>query len=428
MQRTHALLFAAGTSCGLLGLLVLTGCNGPGAVAASASVKANPASAAEEGSVSVTVVHPVRKTLTRTTTQPGRIEAFEQTPIFAMIEGYIRKTRTALDKSGAPLLDKSGKPVVRELADMGDRVEENEVLAEIDVPQREEELKQKVAQVAQAKAAIEHAKAGITRAEGEYQRWNAERERIGQLADGGSVSRKLVDETQYQFRAAEAARQEATARLATAKAQLQVAEADEGYARAMLNYSKVRAPFAGVITERNIDTGHFVRAPQGSAKPLFVVARTDKVRVFVDVPEAEAGLAEAGDAAIVRVPALENAEFSEKVRCSSWLLDRVSRTLRVEIDLPCGGRLKPGMYVNAQITLIHRPDVLTVPAASIVREGDQSYCWCVEEGKACRKPIALGVRVDDDVEVVSGLSEEESVVRSSSTALKQGQAVAAGAS
>jgi RND family efflux transporter MFP subunit len=421
------LMQTSAAACGLLGLLLLAGCTGRGAAAAS-SAKANTVGTAAEQYV-VAVVHPVRKTLRRTTTQPGEIEAFEQTPIFAKIEGYVRKTRAIEDESGQVVLDKAGKPTVRELADMGDRVEENELLAEIDVPDMEQQLQQKLAQMEHAKAAIGQAQAAITKAEGEYQRWKAERERISQLAEGGSVSRKLVDETQYQFTAAEASREEATARLAVAKAQLQVAQADVGHMRALLGYSRVRAPFAGVNTERNIDTGHFIRPPQGTAKPLFVVARTDRVRVFVDVPEAEAGLADSDDAAVIRVPALEGAEFTDKVRCTSWLLDRVSRTLRAEIDLPSGGgRLKPGMYVNAQITLVERKDVLTVPAGSIQRDGDETYCWCIEDGKACRKPVVLGVRVDDDVEVVSGLSENEPVVRSPASGLTAGQPLTAAAS
>src|SRR5437016_6100614 len=143
--------------CGVLGLLTCAGCQGPGAVAASGSSKGQEAAGANEDRVPVTVVHPARKTLTRTTTQPGRIEAFEQTPIYAKIEGYVRKKRTVADKAG--------KDVVRELADMGDRVEDDEVLAEVHVPEMDEELKQKIALVGQSKAAIDQAKAAITRAE-----------------------------------------------------------------------------------------------------------------------------------------------------------------------------------------------------------------------------------------------------------------------
>jgi RND family efflux transporter MFP subunit len=411
---------AARTFCTLLALLIVTvsGCGGP-STAASSAVKAN-ATAASETSAAVTVVHPARKTLTRATTEPGHVEAFELTPIYAKIEGYVLKTRTVTDKDD--------KPVVRELADMGDRVEEGEVLAEVAAPEMVEELKHKVAQAEQFKAAIDQAKAATTKAEGEYQRWKAEHERIAILAKGGSVSGKLVDEAEYQFRSAEAARQEAAARLSVANAQLKVAEADAARAGELLKYAKILAPFAGVITERNVDTGHFVRAPQGGTKPLFVVARTGKVRVFTNVREADAPLVNAGDPAVVRVPALDDAEITDKVRCTSWLLDPVSRTLRVEVDLDnADGRLQPGMYVNVRVNLAERKDVPTLPAASIFRDGSQSYCWCVEDGKAVRKPITPGIRVDEDVEIVSGLSEDEAVVRSSPAPLKQGQAVTVGA-
>jgi multidrug efflux pump subunit AcrA (membrane-fusion protein) len=428
MQRIHYVLISSCLPCGLLSLVIFTGCNGPGVVAAATGPKALEVTPASEGSVSVVTVRPVRKSLLRTTTQPGRIEAFEETPVYARIEGYLRKRRTVEDEAGKPRADKAGKPLMRELADMGDRVQENELLAEIDVPDMEEQLKQKLAQVGQAEAAIEQANATIARAEADYQRAKAEHRRISELADGGSVSRKLLDEAQYQFSAAEASRREAAARLAVAKAQLKVAEADTDHLRALLKYSKVRAPFAGVITQRNVDTGHFVRPPQGGTKPLFVVARTDQVRVFTDVPPADAPLVDRDDPATVRVVDLDDAEFTDQVKCTSWVLNQVSRTLRTEIDLPNDGRLKPGMYVDVRIVLAERKGVLTLPAASIFRDGDQTYCWCAEDGKACRKSIQLGLRVDNDVEIISGLSEDELVIRSSAAPLAQGQAVIAGAS
>src|SRR5262245_58437509 len=111
MQR--AMLTAAGLLS--VALLACGGCQQPGSVAAFVAAQGQANGSTSDERVAVTVVHPARKTLTRTTTQPGRIEAFEQTPIYAKIEGYVRKTRTARDKSG--------KPVERELADMGDRVE-----------------------------------------------------------------------------------------------------------------------------------------------------------------------------------------------------------------------------------------------------------------------------------------------------------------
>jgi len=322
-----------------------------------------------------------------TTAQPARIEPFEQTPVYAKIEGYVLKTRT--------ISGDDGQPLQAPIADIGDRVSENDVLAEIWVPEMEQELRQKQALHAQAKAELEQAaqaiivaqkaaesalarireaEAGFVRADGEYQRWESERTRIQALATSGSVSQKLADETLNQFRAADAGRQEVTAKVASvkaesgeaegklakakadeaaAKARLEVAQANVDHMQSLLAYAKIRAPFTGIVTERNVDTGHFARSPQGSNSPsLFVVVRTDIVRIVTDIPELETSKIKIGARAIVRVQSLDGEEMEGQVTRTAWVLDPSSRTLRTEIDLPNpSGRLRPGMYATARITL-----------------------------------------------------------------------------
>jgi HlyD family secretion protein len=398
----------------------------------------------------VTVGRPVRKTLTLSTTQPGRIEAFQEAPLYPKLAGYVRNV----------------------LVDIGDMVQKDQLLIDLSIPELVDEVKQMQALVAQAdaetsqteaavksavaasriaQAKVAQADAGIGRATGEYERWQAEHARMTELASGGSVSQKLADESLNQFRATEAARKEALANtkaaeatlqaaqanvektqadVVAAKAHRQVAAANLARAKTMLEYSEIKAPFAGKITQRNVNAGYYVHPAAGAnSQPLLVVMQTDKVRVFVDVPEMEGPLVDAGDkpdSAIVRVQSLGDKGIEGKVTRTSWSLDKSNRSLRVEVDLRNeNGRLRPGMYATVEILLDQRKDALTLPTAAIVREGGATYCCCVESGKINRKQIELGLRSGNEVEVRSGINADELVVLARADSLQQGQRVEA---
>ena len=157
------------------------------------------------------------------------------------------------------------------------------------------------------------------------------------------------------------------------------------------------------------------------------VARTDQVRVFVDVPEMEAGGVDVGDPAALHVQALPGGEISAKVTRTSWSLDPANRSLRAEIDVPNdGSRLRPGMYAMATIELAHRENALTVPATAIMHDGNATYCYCVENDTAKRCAVQLGIRSGPDFEVTGGLDEQQSVVLLHPETLTDGQPVAAG--
>jgi RND family efflux transporter MFP subunit len=453
-----------------LPLCLMSGCGGPSQADVTRNSDAGADADLDASSTRdrVTVGTPQRKTLTHTTTQPGRIVALEETPLFPKVTGYV------------------GTLAV----DIGDRVTAGETLVKIHAPELQDELAAKQALVAQAQAEIvqaeanvaatqaalataeariQQAEAAVARAEADSRRWQSEYERIGRLAERGSVTEKLVDETRSQFRSAEAAQREAVAVVAAARAaqrqsqadvsqaeadvgaaqaRLQVAQAEAAKAQTMRDYTEVPAPFDGVITRRNVDSGHFVQPAGGTAQPLLVVARTDRVRVCVDVPETEAGWVdgderrqagsekpgdkpgetksgetELGDDATVRVQALGGREFTDHVTRTSWSLDQTNRSLRAEIELPSDGSLRPGMFATVTIVLEKRQDTLTVPATAIVREGDKTFCCRVERGKVQRTPVELGLRVGPDVEVVSGLSVDDTIVLLRPESLQDGQAV-----
>jgi multidrug efflux pump subunit AcrA (membrane-fusion protein) len=437
---------------------VLTVCAGRGT-----TTSAGPPGPAVEttAAAAVTTGRPERQTVRQRVEQPGQIEGFEEAPVYARVAAYVRAVRV----------------------DIGDRVKAGAVLAELAVPEMEKELHQKEAAVSLAKAEIAHARralqgaeaglhkaeaqaaqaeAGRTRAEAGYRHWRTEYERAQRL-----LPRHVVDEQEHeraldQFKSAEAARDESAASIRVAaaareesqaqrdqaesnvrvaEAKLEVAEADRQHTATLLEYATLRAPFDGVVTRRQTDVGRFVQPAQGSdakGPPLFVVVRTDPVRIFVDVPEAAAGFVREGTPARVRVQALADEEFEGRVARTSWQLDARTRTLRTEIDLPNpAGRLRPGMYAAAVLT-VERPGALTLPAAAVLNPDGQPLVVLVQDGKAVRVPVSLGTRLGQRVEVLrkqvaparpdapaawEAFGGTEEVVLTNASAVTDGQAV-----
>lgn len=448
--------------CSLITLALLVGCHKP----AGAPPAAQPS---PERIPAVTVVRPERKTLHRIIEQPAQVEAFEETPLVARISGYVQKVHADIgDRVTGPRYDAKGK-----------QVQPGQVLAELWVPEMEEEHRQKRALVAQAEAEVEQAaaaveaaeanvataKAGIreaeaarARAQANYERWASEYQRVEALVQRGVIDAQTRDETRNQFKAADASRQEVEAKvhsaqasakeseakrdkakadLAAAKARVQVAHAEEGRLAALLQYSKVCAPFDGVVTRRHVHTGHFLQPASGDGmKPLFIVARMDTVRILVDVPEADAMYIREGAPARIRFQMLRDEEIQGAVTRTSWSLDPKARNLRTEVDLPNPkGILRPGMYAYATFRA-EFPDRLTVPASAISTSGIQPVCFIVEDGKAIRTPVQLGLRNGNVVEVIKkqvkgsgdsprweSFSGREEVVLGSAGSLADGQAV-----
>lgn len=393
----------------------------------------------------VRVAKPERRSLLLTTTQPGRIEAFERTPLFAKVAGYVGEVRV----------------------DIGDAVAKDEVLVRIAVPELIDELHEKEAIVVQAdaevrlaesqitasraaaetaRARIAEADAGLLRARADVARWKSEYERIGELASKGAITRKLEEETLNALRSAEASLEEMNARVRSARtgfheaeAQIGTADADKAAAAArhqvavagvdriktMLGYTEIKAPYAGTIVRRAVDTGHFVPSAGGPHDvPLVEVARTDTLRVFVDVPEMEATQVDPGDPVEIRVQAADVAVIDAVVTRTSAALEEANHALRVEVDVPNPeGRLRPGMYATVVIRLAERPDGIVIPATAVVRDGTTTLCCVVRDGTIERRPVTLGLRSGGFIEVLEGLDESLPIVVKQPGTLRDGQEV-----
>jgi RND family efflux transporter MFP subunit len=368
----------------------------------------------------VAVTRPARQAVRHPIEQPGfNIEAFQETPLFPRITGYVGTWDPALD--------------------IGKEVRKGQVLAELHVPERVVEVRQKEAALRQAGAQVLQARAAVLTAEAQLTRAKSQYERLARAGRGGVLDKEQVEETRLGYKAAEAGLEKARADVTAAEAQEEVAKANRDYAKTMLAYAQVRAPFAGVITARNVNVGDFVQPAGLGAKgrPLFVVSQMDPVRVFVNIPGADAAWIKDGDPVTLRLQGAGGGVIEGKVTRNARSLDPRARTLRTEIDLPNPeGKLLPGMYVQATILVEHR-GVWTLPASAVVMEGDHVLCYRLVGGKAVRTPLQVGLRGDGLVQVLKkqvaasageegrweDISGEELVVAADPEALHDGQPV-----
>jgi len=400
MTRVVILLLAAS--------LALTGCN------RSSSKTGSAATTNTAGAFSV--VRPQKKALPKEIQQPGTVQAYESTPLYAKLAGFVKKVNVDIGDPVEGPTESGPGTVLAELSipELVDEGREKDALverarAEVEQAKKLQEIAE--ANVVVADAQIAEAKAGLRRAQATLKRWESEAARVAEMVRTKALDPQTGAETENQLRSAEAARDEAQSHITVAEkgtvkavaelgkakedvkateARQKVAEAEAARLRSLLDYRFLRAPFTGVVTRRGVDTGHFVQpAGTGKSEALFTVVRLDTVRVPVDVPEADAALVTKGAKVKITIPSLKG-DFPGEVKRTAEALDPASRTLRVEIDLPNPDRkLRPGQYVYARITA-PMPEAWVLPANAVVKQADQTVCFLYQDGKAVRTPIQPG--------------------------------------
>jgi multidrug efflux pump subunit AcrA (membrane-fusion protein) len=386
--------------------------------------------------LAVQVIKPSMRKIVRVIGQPSFIESFERTSIYPKPTAYIEKW----------------------LVDIGDKVKKGEVLATLFVPELVEdlgtknatveldkeriELAEKIVKVAEAdvkaaEANLAEAKAILAKYQAEVDRWDSEVKRLKQQVARGVVDPQILLESTNQLRASTAARDAAKATImkaeaqllsenatlakakvdvAVARADLSVADSQARYAKRWVDYLTLTAPYDGVIVARNANTGDFVLpttgdptameraphlSPSGTAAPIYVIDRTDIVRIFVDIPEKDANYVHVGTKATVLAQAYRDQVIPGTVTRTSWALNVKSRTLRAEIDLKNpGAQLLPGMYAYAKV-IIERPNVRALPASALDHDGDETFYWAYDHGKAKQTDVQTGVSDGTWIEVTN---------------------------
>jgi RND family efflux transporter MFP subunit len=407
---------------------------------------------------------PKKKELVRVIEQPASIEPFEETPLVAHIAGYVEKDLADIGKIiHGPKYDDKNK-----------LIKPGDVLATLYIPEMMREwdekkalVKQAKAQVDQAAAALEAAEANVLTAKAQVREaesnrakavsnhdfWKGQFTRFQEAVKDKVIDKQVLEETNFKYKAAEAnlaeieakvqsaqaSAQESAARRDKAKADVEaaranalVAEAAEGRLAALAEYRFIRAPFDGVVTRRNIHTGHYLQpGASGATNTIFVVARTDKLRIHADIPEADAMYLKDGLKGKIQPPVLKDQFFDGVVARTSWTLDSRSRTLRVEMDhVNTADELRPGMFAN-MIFNVNLGERWTLPSSAIFTHVDQPHCWRDVDGKAVRTGLKLGVRAGSDVEVLKmkraamweAVTGNERVVVANLGAVSEGKAI-----
>ncbi|MFN8544489.1 MAG: efflux RND transporter periplasmic adaptor subunit [Candidatus Binatia bacterium] len=361
-------------------LLMAGGCSRP-----SEGTKGPDATAAP---ARVEVTRPERRDVARTITLSASVEAFEQAPVCAKVGGYVDRI----------------------IVDIGDRVTEGQVLATLDIPEMAD-------QSAQAEQQLAQQQAEVTKAEAEAALQKTISARSQGLRAKDAITEQDLDE-------ARAGAAKARAELELARARGKSAEARVAELRALMQYATLRAPFAGIVTRRFVDRGALVQASSSNNSPLLIVARTDTVRVFADVPEPDVSFISRGDRAVLAVAALPGRAFAGQITRFAEALEPSSRTMRTEVDLPNpDGTLRAGMYGTVTIAVETHPDALTVPEAAVRREKTRAVVYAVDGDRSAERIVKAGLAAEGRVEILEGLGDGDRVITSGAIGLGEGAPV-----
>ncbi len=306
----------------------------------------------------------------QTLSLPGTLQGFVQAPVSARAGGYLR----------------------RWTKDIGSRVQKGELLAEIETPELDQQLSQAIAARNQTAASLELARTTV-------ERWEALRQR-------DAVSQQELEERRSAY--------------VQAKANLAGAYANVERLKQLGDFKRVVAPFAGVITRRNVDIGDLI----DSNKPLFLLSQTDPLRVYVNVPQAYAHLVKPGQKAVVMQSELSGRSFTGQVARTAGSIDTATRTMQVEVAIPnADGTLLPGAFVQVQLAAA-ASGTPTIPANALLMRGQGVLVALVgADGSVQLKPVRLGRNFGDSVEVLDGLAGNETLVLNPSDSLAAGDKV-----
>jgi membrane fusion protein, multidrug efflux system len=324
----------------------------------------------------VTVVQPKRGDVVRSITLPGDLVGFYEAALHAKVSGYLKSISV----------------------DKGDSVTQGQVLAEIEVPELQQNLKR-------------------ARANLEIRRLTQERLERVWSSDKRLVAREDVDIAESKFQ----------------QAQAEVEELE-----ALVNYTHIVAPFDGVVTGRFVDPGALIQASGSQAKsasqssapmkgegmPVVSVADISKLRVYVYVPEGEASAIHEGIPATLTLKEFRGRPFTGTVARFTRALDLSTRTMLTEVDLDNPKHeLYPGMYADVRLDLERHPAALQLPTTAIGTAESDNFVYVVRDTHLVRTPVQLGIGTEGWVEITAGLDDTEQVVKNLSPALSEGQAV-----
>lgn len=336
----------------------------------------------------------------------GEFIPFQEVELHAKVAGYIRHISV----------------------DIGDRVKAGQVLATLDVPELMAQVQGADAGVRQSQEQISRAKSDVLRAQANYEAAHSSAERLRQASQArpGLIAQQEIDDALAKDRAASAQVDAAKAALSGTQQQLGVSQADRQHYSSLADYSRIVAPFTGIVTSRYADTGTLIQAGTSNAgsAPVVKLAEVDMLRLRLPVPESLAPYVRDGDPASVRVDAIGQT-FQGKVTRSAGALDPSTRTMQVEIDVPNkDGRLAPGMYAQVTLNVAHSGESLTAPVQAVDQSTAQPFVLLVNSAnKIEKRNVHVGLSTANRVELLSGVKEGDKIVAVNLSTYQPGEVV-----
>jgi RND family efflux transporter MFP subunit len=397
---THIRLLSVVVAVLLVALAIsLSSCSGGDA----SKVEANAPSA------TVAVTRVVKKSLGRQITLSSELVPFEEIDVYAKESGYVKQL----------------------FVDYGTHVKAGQVMATLEIPELEAQLQVDDADIKNANNEVTRADHELSRYQAMYKALHLEYTRLNGVFESqpGIVAQQEVDDAQGKDLAAQSQVDAGQAALEAAQSQLAASRAKLVHDQTLYDYSKITAPFAGVVTDRYANLGTLVQAGVGSstqAMPIVRLSQDDLFRLVIPVPESYVRFIRIGDPVDVLVPSL-NRTFPGKVARFSVDVRVDTRTMHTEVDVRNPNRvLVPGLYAEATLTLEHRDDIPTVPIQALNHRGDRATVLIVDaDGRLQERPVETGLTTSSYVEIVSGLKEGEEVVVSDRSGLRVGERVQA---
>ncbi len=338
----------------------------------------------------VQVVQAHRATTSEPVVLPGTVQPLQETAIYARANGYVRKWNV----------------------DIGADVKKGQVLATLDLPDIDEELRQ-------AQASARQAQAGIAQSKSQLGFARATNDRFTALVPSGVVSQQQTDQYSAEFD--------------VRRANLEAAQAASGSADANVRrledlraFGTIVAPFDGVVTMRSAEVGQLVVSGTGQGQPLFKVAEVDVVRVFVSVPQLYANGIQPGMIAPTSIREAAGRVFAGKVGRTSKELDTATRALLVEVDIPNPDRaLVSGMYAKVSFDVKRQDAPVFIPATAALIDANGTRVALVRDGAVRWKSVQIEADLGDKLAIATGLAEGEALARTPSERLAEGQHVQA---
>jgi RND family efflux transporter MFP subunit len=360
-------------------LVAVLGLFAAGALSIKARAKEQVALSAETARLAVTTIaagYPKLEPVSNELELPGSVQAYTESPIYARTNGYL----------------------VRWYKDIGATVQKGELLADLDTPEVDQEL-------SQAQAARQQMVAALDLAHTSADRWR-------DLRRTDSVSQQELDQR--------------TSDYAQAQANMAAADANVRRLQQLESFKHVYAPFAGVLTRRNVDIGALVNAGNGgSGKELFNLALIDPLRVYVSIPEADAPAIRTGMRAWIALAEFPASRFTGTVVRTANAIDQNTRTLLTEVDVPNkAGRLLPGSYAQVHFDVPVNGRRLSVPSSALLFRSEGPRIAVVGPGDRVElRPLVIGRDFGTSLEILQGIRANDRVIENPPDALENGQVV-----